>query len=425
MNNQQLTTCTACGATCDDIRLERGEAGKVARADNACAIGEQFFQLPLSAGCEATVNGKAASLADAVERAGEILAAARMPLVAGLQYASSEAIRAAVEVADFSGACIDWTTSPADAASTLALQTAGGVTATLGEVAQRADVLLLWASDLAETHPRHFQRYSLLPTSPWLPAGRDDRTLIVIDDGKTETAAQADVAITIAPGSDYEALTVVRSLVAGLQLDGERVLAQTGVDLPVWNELVERMKQAKFGAAIYGKRLALAGPEPLVELTQLMADLTAITRWVALGEGGPGNATGAANVLTWQTGAPLAVNFANGGPSYSPREWNVARLVERGEVDAVLIVSADLPQAWNYRLADIPTVAIDWRDTATMRQADVSIRTARPGVECDGTTYRVDGIALPMRGMMESNYPATEAVLKQICRRFAVSTVAT
>jgi len=410
-----LTTCTACGVSCDDIRLDVDKGGKALKAHGTCELGERWFLQPAAEGPAVRVGWQALSLEQGIERAAEILLSAKLPLVTGLQHASTEAIRAATELADFAGAVIDWTTAPADAASTLALQTAGGVTATLGEVAQRADLVLLWASDLAQTHPRHFERYSLQPTSPWLPGGRADRTLVVIDDLGTETSRVADLAIKIGPGSDYEALTVLRSLVAGIELDSKTVREQTGVELAVWSELAEQMKAAKYGAAIYGKRAAEV--ETIVELTRLMADLTATTRWVSLSEGGPGNATGAANVLSWQTGAPLAVNFAHGGPDYSPGEWTTSQVLQRGEADAVLIVCGDLPEPLSDALAGRPTIALDWRSTPSMVRADVAIRTARPGVECAGTTYRVDGVALPMRGATESDYPAAETILNRITAR--------
>lgn len=414
INETTLTTCTACGTTCDDIRLEVGLDGQLSQAHHACELGEPWFLQSAANGPVAQVAQQAVSPDGAIQRAVEILVEARMPLVAGLNHATTEAVRAALALADQLGAVIDWTTSPADAASTIALQTAGGVTATWGEVAQRADLVLLWASDLATTHPRHFERYSLHPTSAWLPAGRSDRTLVVIDSSQTKSSQLADEAIKIAPGSDYEALTVLRSLVSGIELDGETVRTQTGVELEVWSVLAERMKAAKYGAAIYGKRAAAV--ETIVELKNLMAELTATTRWVSLSEGGSGNATGASSAFAWQTGAPLAVSFAAGKPEYGPREWTTAAMLERNETDAVLVLG-ELPDSLCNALAKRPTIAIDWRDTPLMKQAEVAIQVARPGVECGGTTYRVDGVALPIRGAVEAKHPTAESVLKQIVQR--------
>jgi len=356
------------------------------------------------------------TLDDAIAQAEKILTQARHPLVTGLKQATTEAIRAAIALADNTGACIDWTTSAADASATLALQTVGAVTATLGEVAQRADLVVLWGSDLATTHPRHFERYSLEPSSAWLPNGRADRTLIVVDDHPTATAERADVFIQISPGSDYEALTTLRFL--------GTAAGRASSDAPnELQDLAARMATASYGAVIYGARLAADGPESLAELTQLMADLTATTRFVAIGEGGPGNATGAASALTWQTGFPLGVSLAKGYPEYGPGEWTTEALLRRREVDAVMIVADDLNMQVSSEalapLGSLPTIALDWRDTETTRQATVAFRVARPGVETGGTTYRCDGIVLPLRGAVDTSRPSAESILQEIAERLS------
>ncbi|WP_425396900.1 formylmethanofuran dehydrogenase subunit B [Aeoliella sp.] len=405
-----LTTCTACGCTCDDIRLSIDAEGSVGEAANACEIGRQWFALPSADGPVAMIEGKEATLEDALARAVEILSAARLPLVTGLQHATTEAIRAAVALADQVGACVDWTASDSDAASTLALQSAGSVTATLGEVAQRADMVVVWGLDLATTHPRHFERYSLEPTSQWI-SGRADRTPVVIDPVSAMTAHMTDEYFQLAPNRDYEALVVLRSLLAGIPLDAAKVQQQTGVPLTEWQELVDKMKQAKFGSVIHGGSLS-ASRESLIALTQLMADLTAHTRWVAVPAGSAGNKSGAASVLTWQTGYPLGVSLAEGYPQYGPGEWTTKALLDRGEANAALLVGSI------GETTSIPTIALDWQSSDAMNSATVAIRTARPGVECSGTTQRADGVMLPMRAARTTDAPTTEEVLERLKKLF-------
>lgn len=408
-----LTTCTACGCTCDDIQLSTDGDGAVKESTNACELGAAWLAESAVDGPVAIIDGNAVAVDEAITRAAEILSQAQQPLVAGFQHATTEAVRAAVALADQIGACIDWTTSEADAASTIALQTVGGVTGTLGELAQRADVVLTWGADLAATHPRHFERYSLEPASPWI-RGRTDRKLIVVDDHASDTIGHADESIVIKPSSNFEAVQVLRSIVAGLELDAKQVEQQTGVALDVWRSLASSMSAAKFGAVVYGGSLA-GSSESIAALTELMADLTATTRWISVPAGGPGNKTGAASALTWQTGYPLGVNLARNYPEYGPGEWTTRELLLRGEVDAALVVADDLatqlPAPAAAHLKAIPTVVLDWRATATANSAHVAIHTARPGVECTGTTYRVDGACLPMRACRQTERPPTEAVL--------------
>lgn len=414
-----LTTCTACGCTCDDIRLSPGAAGQPIEAAHACQMGAEWFAQTGSYRAVAMVDGSESPLDVAVDRAAQILTGAKLPLVAGMKHATAGAIRAAVALADQVAGCVDWTTSTEDAASTLALQTVGGVTATLGEVAQRADLVLLWGANLTQTHPRHFERYSLQPTSPWI-AGRQDRTLVVIDHEQTGAMSQANVGLNVKPGAEYTVLATLRALVAGIELDAADTERRTGVPLSVWQDLMQQMKGVKFGAVIYGGG-SWAARETLVALTQLMADLTAETRWVALAAGGAGNKAGAANVLAWQTGYPLGVSLAEGYPQYGPGEWTAGELLRRGEADAAISIADDLvkdlalPAAKH--LQAIPTIALDWRDTATTKGAKVVFRTARPGVECEGVTYRADGLALPLRAACDSDYPSAAILLRRITQR--------
>ncbi len=114
---------------------------------------------------------------------------------------------------------------------------------------------------------------------------------------------------------------------------------------------------------------------------------------VTLGLRGDGNARGAEDVLAWQTGFAAAVSFARGFPRESPR---AAELLERGEVDAALVVAAD-PLEDLPRLRGLPTVVVDARETATSQAARVAFATAADGIEVAGTVHRMDGVPVPLR----------------------------
>ena len=60
----------------------------------------------------------------------------------------------------------------------MAFQDVGEVTCTLGEVANRGDLIIFWGGNPAESHPRHFSKYSLMPKGMFVPNGRKDRTAV-------------------------------------------------------------------------------------------------------------------------------------------------------------------------------------------------------------------------------------------------------
>src|SRR6202035_5358119 len=100
---------------------------------------------------------------------------------------------AAVSLAEQIGATIDTTASLCHAPSVMAMQDVGEVSCTLGEVRNRADLVIFWGANPVESHPRHFERYSLLPRGRFIPGGRAERTLVVADVKPTATTDAADL----------------------------------------------------------------------------------------------------------------------------------------------------------------------------------------------------------------------------------------
>ena len=105
-------TCTFCGCVCDDIELH-AEGKKVIKAKNACSLGDAHFkyhtaehQYP-----DALIDGKEATVEEAVEFAANVLYNANMPLVYGLSNITCEAQRAAVALAEMIGGVVDSHTS--------------------------------------------------------------------------------------------------------------------------------------------------------------------------------------------------------------------------------------------------------------------------------------------------------------------------
>ncbi|HEV3120643.1 MAG TPA: formylmethanofuran dehydrogenase subunit B, partial [Isosphaeraceae bacterium] len=135
------STCLGCGCLCDDIGVEVA-GGRIVEAKNACERGREWFSSgnhhsPLPA---AIIDGKAATHEQALDRAAEILKAARAPLVMGLTATSLEAQAAALAVAERVGAVVCPDHSAESAPHVRAFERVGRVGATLGEVKNRADV---------------------------------------------------------------------------------------------------------------------------------------------------------------------------------------------------------------------------------------------------------------------------------------------
>jgi len=412
-------TCLACGCLCDDIRAE-GDAGQVVGADRACLIGAAWFLAPrpgegLPA---ATIDGRPVGFEVAVARAAEILRAARAPVVWGLAGTTIEAQRSALAIADAIGAVVDVAGSPDRAARLRAFQRVGQVSATLGEVKDRADVVVFWGVDPVTTHPRHFERYSVAPRGRFIPEGRSGRTIIAVDHKPTATAAASDLCVHVEPDRQGEALDALRAIVRAVAIDSDRAEASTGIPFPALLDLADRLTRARYGAFFFGT--SPGGAWAVEGALKLVRDLNVGRRFVALELGEGGNAPGAASVLAWQGGAPSALDFGRGFPRHLPGDATLADRLGIAGVDAALLVADDpaahLPPDLLARLGPIPTIRIAPGATSPALGSAVAFDVARPGIEAGGTVVRVDGVMLPLRPAIAAGVPTDREVLDAISR---------
>jgi formylmethanofuran dehydrogenase subunit B len=417
--------CTVCGCVCDDLRLTV-EGGRITRAERAYGLAEPWLlaqgdRLPPVA----AVEGRLAPLDEALDREVALLSAARAPLVYGLSRSSTAGQRAAIALADRLGATIDTTASLCHAPSVVALQEAGESTCTLGEVRNRADLVVFWGSNPAASHPRHFERYSsLAPPGQFVPRGRADRFVVVADVCRSASAEVADLFLPIEPGRDFEALWALRGLVRGLTLVPGAALGAPAAALA---ELAGRMKACRYGIVFFGLGLSRTGlgHRSVEALLRLVTDLNDYTCFSARRMRVQGDVAGADSVLAWQTGYPFSVNLARGYPRYNPGEFSAQDVLERGEADACLLLgSADAAQFTPPALAQlrsIPVVALDPPTEEAVVPAAVRFTTAVPGVHRSGTAYRMDEVPVPLRAVLPTDYPGDEEVLAAICRRLNAS----
>jgi formylmethanofuran dehydrogenase subunit B len=413
--------CTSCSCLCDDIVLEI-EGDRILEARNACPIGRaRFLEYRPTEGPPCLIDGQPATMEEGTERAARILTEARHPLIIGLSETTTEAQRAAVSLGDWIGACVEVSNGEGGCATTDALQSVGEVTCTLGEIKNRADLIVVWRADPLVSHPRLFSRYALDPSGTFVPAGRGDRYCVIIDDRETESVREAaDEFLWINEGGEVEALWALRALAKGIPLDAEPVELETGVPLQTWQRLLERMRAARYGVLFYGlgatnKRAAHLIARGIHSLTR---DLNATTRFVGLPLSVGGNVVGARNVLAWRTGYAGAVSLAHGYPRYSPGEFNAHEIIRQREADVALIVSGDpispLSAPAREYASRIPRIVLTRDGEQSSPGAAVVFRTAVFGINTTGTAYRMDGVPLPLRTALASPFPSDADVLRSI-----------
>src|SRR5688500_6324004 len=332
-------TCLGCGCTCDDIDVVV-TAGRIVDARNACPLGKAWFgdgNVPV----RCIVNGRDAMPEDALRIATDRLAGARRVLVYLAPGLSCEAQRAGTAIADVLGGVVDSATSATALHQTLASQERGFASATLGEIRNRADVVLFWAVDLDRRYPRFATRYGPDVVGAFVPGGRRSRRVIAVDVGAATGPADADRRWAVAPSAEVETLTTLTSVVA--QPTRARVTPQPDGD-PVWSiarELAEVLQAGRYVALVYDAEpddrvvRSTGRFDALVALAQVLNDTT---RCAAIALRAGGNRPGADAMLTAQTGYPMAVDFARGFPRYRPHDGSALAMLQSRAIDTVLVL---------------------------------------------------------------------------------------
>ena len=397
-------TCLGCGCACDDIAVTlQGE--RIVDARLACELGVAWFgdgALPR----EIRSQGQPVPLEVALRAGAAVLRNAQRPLVYLAGDLTCEAQREGVALADRLRALLDTTASDTVAASILAAQRRGRAGATLGEIRQRADLLVFWAVDPARRYPRYGSRYAVDPAGLQAPHGRQSRTIVAVDVGSVRAVPDADVRVAFPTELEVDALAHMRAVVLGRTPPLDVALAGA-VDL------ANRMLQARYVAIVNDAEPSELASDParaegLVALTQA---LNGPTRCALSSLRAGGNRSGAEAVATWQTGYPFAIDFAGGVPRYRPSEAAAAALA-RGAVDGALVLGSpgSVPQPVAAGLAGVACVTVGPRASAAAFRPGVVIDTGLPGVHEAGMAFRMDDVPLPLRAFLPSSQTTVDVV---------------
>lgn len=437
--------CAGCGCVCDDITLTFS-GSNLESFSPACPIGEAWFQHRESPKDIAQITGVSAPLERALDHAAELLLKSDYPLVYGLSRSATPGQRAAVALGERIGGAVDTTASLCHGPSIMAIQEVGEVTCTLGEVRNRADLVIFWGCNPADSHPRHANRYSVHANGVHVADGRKDRFVVMMgESGKIqdwkldEQGTEPDLRIEVEPGRDFEMLTLLRLMLqeqvgdCGLEIEETNFDSMRASTRQQLKELMAAITRSRYGVVFFGLGLAgesswgggnasQVGHVNVAALLHWVAELNQVTRFNARRMRLQGDVSGADNVLCWQTGYPFAVDFSRGYPRYSPGEYSANELLERGDVDLALLIGAEtipyFSKCARQQLDRIPVILLDYPGTTSTVQPHVQFTTAVYGLHAEGTAYRMDNVPIPLRSLVKTDLPTDEKILVELLRRY-------
>ncbi len=404
-----LATCLGCGCACDDIHL-RIDGGRLVEARNACELGLRWVGDAVVVPARAAAGSRDVGVEDALDAAARLLSGASRPLVFLAPDISCEAQRAAVALADTLHATIDSVTSTTSLPEVLAAQEMGRASATLGEIRNRADVVVFWGVDPSRRYPRFLTRYAPARAGTHVD-GRRNRVVIAVDVGEGSGPEDADRRLAVPPDREVEMLAdLTASIVRGGGIAGQPIL-----DAMIRGKYVALIADAEPDGH---RPREIGGSAALIGLAQA---LNGVTRCAYLPLRSGGNRSGADASVTAHTGYPLAVDFSRGYPRYLPYEHAAARL-ERGAVDALAIVgdATQIGPPLIALMARVPAIVIGPRATTAPLTIAAAVDTAVVGIHEAGTALRMDDVPLPLERAMPGP-PATVDVVTALVGRVAAS----
>lgn len=398
-------TCAFCGCNCDDLDYLIKE-NHVVGVRHACRLGaskimedeDQRLLVPM-------VRGEDGELVEtdwdtALDKAAELIAGALRPVFYGWSETSIETMKKGIALGEEVGAVLDNQATICHGPSLQAVQNVGYPVMTLGEVKNRADMIVYTGSNPQNSHPRHLARYSTFPRGYFRQRGRYDRTLVTMDPKYSDTAKMSDIWVGFEQNGDYGFYNAIRAVLKGKELKQDVI---SGIPKEDIYELTEAMKNTQFGALFFGLGLThtLSKQRNIDIAIQMVADLNKFTKWVLMPMRGHFNVNGFNIFMSYEMGFPYGVDFSRGYPRYMNGETNTIDLLTRKEVDVFMVIAADpgahFPGGAVKHLADIPVIQVDIHWGPSTEIADVVLPGSFIGVECGGTSYRMDGVPIFMK----------------------------
>jgi len=353
---------------------------------------------------------------DAIEKAAKILAESKRPLMYGWSCTDCDAQAVGMELAEDTGAIIDNTASVCHGPSVLALQDVGYPICTFGEVKNRADVVVYWGCNPFHAHPRHMSR-NLYARGFFRERGRSDRTIIVVDPRESDTSKIADIHLQLDWDRDYELLDAMRAALFGKEILYDEV---AGIPKEEIMEAVEVLKNAQFGILFFGMGITHSrGKHRNIDTAIMMVqDLNDYGKFTLIPMRGHYNVTGFNQVATWESGYPYCIDFSAEYPRYNPGETGANDQLQNKEADAMMVIASDpgahFPQKALETMAEIPVIAIEPHRTPTTELADIIIPPAIVGMEAEGTAYRMEGVPIRMRKVVDSDLLSDREILEKL-----------
>lgn len=399
--------CPFCALLCDDLTLET-PSPPAHPPRNACPRASAGYAAAEVTGAP-HVGGKPVTLEVALKAATKLLRASKRPLFHGLG-SDVQGLRALFRLAEHCGAMVDHMHSEALNSSLRVLQSRGWHTTTLGEVQNRADLVVILGVDLDRGFPRFLERH-VAGQHALQPARRTQRRLVYLGPKANAPTCATDLPLDILPTRIdrlAESLRTLQGLVQGVHLPS--VTKSSAL-----HALAARISAAEYPVFVWapGQLPALRADLVISAACELVAQINRTRRAAGLALGGDDGAQSALAVSAWLTGFGTGVGFSRGALRPRGEQGGSTAALAEGGIDLLLHLSSfsqACPPA-----TDKPSIVLAPPGFAPREAPDVYLPIGIPGIDHAGQLIRTDGVvALPLRALRVPRHPDAAAVLQRL-----------
>ncbi len=427
----KYVVCSGCSLLCSDIIVRTGGLF-IDEVYGACERGKERFDSVTAKNRithpQIRKNGKLekATWEEALNKTIEMIRTSKKPLLYGFSTVTCEAQLKGMELAQKINGFID-SNSSICLGKTLKIARDTGLTfTTLSEAINKADLLVFWGFNPAESIPRLLNKV-VFSRGRFRMTGREIKTVVIIDPIKIASFGIfqiRDISLQIKPNADAELINTIK---AALETGGELPLeGAAGIDNAELKRFYLNLTEAENGIIFIGQ--GLLNPlakinliEELLKLVNMLNKNQKRGRISIIPVGGHYNMLGFNHVALSFSGKSHSIKFQDN--KATDEEPTLISTIQKGDFDFSLIVGTDpishLPHSLSSKMAAKPLVVIDNKFSATTHLADIVLPSAISGVESAGLAFRLDNVPIELKKIVNppSNVRSDVEILTDILTR--------
>jgi len=424
-------TCSGCSLLCDDIII-KSDGLYIDEVIGACLKGkERFDQITsknriLNPQIKKDGELQKATLDEALEKVIKIIKNSSKPLLYGFSTVSCEAQLKGINLTSLINGFIDSNSTICQGKVLNTSKETGISLTTITEAINKADLLILWGANAAESIPRLLNKV-LFSRGKFRMTGREIKTLIAIDPVKTASfgvMGVRDIALQIKAGKDIDLIRVLKEECCVADSIPDKGIA--GIDSNDLKRFLLHLTGAENGIIFIGQGLLNSQNgsnviKELLELVQLINVKQQKGRMSVMMLGGHYNMVGFEHVALSNYGKNQSLQFSNN--LLVETSDTIVSKIEKEDFDCSIIVGTDpishFPKHLSKKLMSKPIILIDNKQSATSYVADVIIPSCITGIESGGLVYRIDHVPLNLKKIINppKNIFSDEEIIEKIIEK--------